>query len=79
MVKTKTKNMSKKVISKQFSLKLRDVSRGFVIAVLTPMLYIIQEMIPGYELDPILQAGLSAGISYLIKNFLEPTKTIEKI
>jgi len=46
---------------------------------LTPMLYIIQEMIPGYNLDPIVQAGLSAGISYLIKNFLEPTKVIEKV
>jgi hypothetical protein len=71
--------MAKKVVSKQFSLKLRDFSRGFIMAVLTPMLYIIQEMIPGYNLDPIVQAGLSAGISYLIKNFLEPTKVIEKV
>jgi len=71
--------MAKKVISKQFSLKLRDFSRGFILAVLTPVLYIIQEMIPGYNLDPIFKAGLSAGVSYLIKNFLEPTKSIEKL
>lgn len=71
--------MAKKVISKQFHLKLRDVSRGFIMAVLTPMLYVVQEMIPGWDIDPIFKAGISAGVSYLIKNFLEPTKAIEKL
>ena len=71
--------MNKKVISKQFSLSKRDFIRGFIISVVTPMLYVIQEMIPGWDVDPIIKAGISAGISYLLKNFLEPSKTIEKL
>lgn len=71
--------MNKKVISKQFSLAKRDIIRGLIISVVTPMLYVIQEMIPGWDADPIIKAGISAGISYLIKNFLEPTKAIERL
>jgi hypothetical protein len=71
--------MKTKVISKQFHLAWRDTARGLIIAVVTPMLYVIQEMIPGWDADPIIKAGISAGISYLLKNFFEPTKVIQKV
>lgn len=75
--------MAKKVISKQFSLKWRDVVRGFILAVLTPSLLIIQQSLEAGSLTfnwhQIGMAAVAGGGAYLIKNFLEPTKAIEKL
>lgn len=75
--------MSKKVISKQFSLKWRDIVRGFILAVLTPALLIIQQSLEAGSLTfnwhQIGMAAVAGGGAYLIKNFLEPTKVIEKV
>jgi len=75
--------MAKKVISKQFSLKWRDVVRGFILAVLTPALLIIQQSLEAGSLTfnwhQIGMAAVAGGGAYLIKNFLEPTKAIEKL
>lgn len=75
--------MTKKVISKQFSLKWRDVVRGFILAVLTPSLLIIQQSLEAGSLTfnwhQIGMAAVAGGGAYLIKNFLEPTKAIEKL
>lgn len=69
--------MAKSVIlSKQGQLKWRDALRGLILAVGTPVLYYLQELIPHYNLDPIVKIGISAGITYIIKNFLEPAKVI---
>lgn len=67
--------------SQLFSLKTRDFIKGLVIAVGTPVLYVVQEMIPGWPLTPIQKAALSATVTYLLKNFLtddikEAQKTI---
>lgn len=75
--------MAKKVISKQFSLKWRDVVRGFILAVLTPSLLIIQQSLEAGSLTfnwhQIGMAAVAGGGAYLLKNFLEPTKAIEKL
>lgn len=66
----------KTLISTQFTLKLRDFLIGLIMAVGTPLLYLAQELIPGWNADPFVKAGISAGITYLIKNFIEPTKVV---
>lgn len=66
----------KTLISTQFTLKTRDFLIGLLMAVGTPLLYLAQEMIPGWDADPFVKAGISAGITYLIKNFVEPTKIV---
>lgn len=75
--------MAKKVISKQFSLKWRDIVRGFILAVLTPALLIIQQSLEAGSLTfnwhQIGMAAVAGGGAYLLKNFLEPTKVIEKV
>lgn len=55
--------------SSQFSLKTVDFLKGLVMAVGTPVLYLLQELIPNYNLHPLLQAGIAALITYLLKNF----------
>jgi len=75
--------MGKKVISKQFSLKWRDAVRGLIIAVLTPAIVIIEQSLQAgvfvFDLKTIGMAAVGGGLAYLAKNFLEPTKTIERI
>jgi hypothetical protein len=75
--------MSKKVISKQFSLKWRDAVRGLIIAVLTPAIVILQQSLQAgvfvFDLKTIGMAAVGGGLAYLAKNFLEPTKTIERV
>ena len=68
---------SKKLVSSQFDLKWRDGLRGLIMAVGTPVIYAVQELIPGWEIDPVLKIAISAGLTYLLKNFFEPTKIIE--
>lgn len=62
--------------SKQFTLNWRDLLKGLIMAIGTPVLYLIQEMIPGWNLDPIAQAALSALITYLLKNFFAPPTVV---
>lgn len=62
--------------SKQFTLGLSDGLKSFFIAIATPVLYILQELIPGWNVSPILKAAISATIAYLLKNFLTPGKII---
>ena len=52
-----------------YSLKILDFLRGAIMAIGTPVLYILQQMIPGYHLGPIVEVALSALVTYLIKNF----------
>lgn len=70
----------KVIESKQFSLNLRDVARGLIMAVLTPVIVIIQNSIAGGELTldwkNIGIAAIAGALAYLSKNFFEPSKVI---
>lgn len=75
--------MTKKVVSKQFSWKLRDFARGLIMAVLTPVVLIFQQSVEAgvltFNWHTIGMAAVAGGLAYLVKNFFEPTKIIEKI
>lgn len=75
--------MAKKVISKQGTLAWRDVARGFIMAVLTPMVLIVQQSVEAgiltFNWHSIAMASIAGGLAYLVKNFFEPTKVIEKV
>lgn len=71
----------KVVVSKKFSLGNRDWWRSLVMAMLTPVIFIIQQTIDKGEFvfnwKLIAMTAISAGVAYLIKNFsIEPPKTI---
>lgn len=51
------------------SLKQRDAIRGLIMSVLTPVIYLLQELIPHYDIPIIFKVALSGGIAYIIKNF----------
>ena len=69
-----------KTVSTRFKWVRSDFFKGLVIAVGTPVLYILQEMIPNYPLTPIEKAALSATITYLIKNFFtDDVKVAKKV
>ncbi len=63
----------------RYSLKLKDWLKGLILAVGTPVLYVVQELIPNWPLSPIEKAAISAFITYLIKNFFtDDIKAAEK-
>ena len=55
--------------STKFSLKVRDFIKGFGMAVGTPLLYFVQDLIPGWTIDPIYKIAISAAVTYLLKNY----------
>ena len=61
------------------SLGVKDVLRGLLIAILTPILVLIQQSIEAgnlvFEWKSLLIAGVGGGLAYLIKNFF--TKPVE--
>jgi len=75
--------MEKTILSSQFSLNWRDISRGFIMAVLTPAVVIIQESLKAGHLEfnwtQIGMAAVGGGLAYIVKNFFEPTKQIKPI
>ena len=68
------------ITSKFLSLQSRDFYKGLIIAALSPILTFIYQsaMAHSWVIDwPSLRdTAISAGAAYLIKNLLEPTKTI---
>jgi hypothetical protein len=74
--------MSKKIIAKQGTLSLRDLARGLIMAVLTPAVLIVQQSFEAgvltFNWHVIGMAAIAGGMAYLVKNFFEPTKIIEK-
>lgn len=66
----------KVIVSPQFVLKARDFVKGAIMAVGTPVLYLLQEMIPSYDLHPLAKAAIAALVTYLLKNFFEKPKVI---
>jgi len=73
--------METKVIeSKQWSLQLRDILRGGILAAITPVFTIILQSLQAQELTvnwkSILNVAIIAFCGYVLKNFGEPTKLI---
>lgn len=62
--------------SKQFQINWKDFLKGAIMAVGTPILYMVQELIPHWPLNPIEKVGLSALVSYLIKNFFSSSQIV---
>ena len=61
------------------SLGAKDILRGLLIAILTPILVLIQQSIEAgnlvFEWKSLLISGVGGGLAYLIKNFF--TKPVE--
>lgn len=75
--------METKVTSSQFSLSAHDFLKGFIMAIGTPVLLALQELIPNWHIgapgsssDILVKAALSAGVAYLLKNFFDAPKII---
>lgn len=68
------------ITNKQGSLQTRDFVKGLLIAVLTAVLALVQTSLQAGELNfdwkVIGTAALSAGLAYIVKNWLEPTTVI---
>ncbi len=62
------------------SLGKWDWIKGFILGVGTPVLYLLQGLIPGWNIDPILKVALSATATYLIKNyFTDDVKVAQRV
>lgn len=65
---------NKIIVSEQFKLKALDFINGAILAIGTPLLYLAQELIPDWDANPFIKAGISAFITYLIKNYVTGPK-----
>lgn len=50
-------------------LNWRDFLMGWIMAIGTPIIYVVQELIPSWDIDEIYKVAISASLTYLIKNF----------
>lgn len=68
--------------SKQFSLNIKDVLKGIVVAILTPVIVVIQSSLDAGSLSfnwqQIGMAAVAGFVAYLAKNFFTPAQTIVK-
>lgn len=66
--------------SRQFSLNMRDVLKGLLIAVLTPVMAVIVSSLEAgsltFDWKRIGIVALSAFAAYIVKNFLDPAKVV---
>ena len=78
-----TNKIMKKRISKQGTLAMSDIVRGLIMAVLTPAILIIQQSLEAgtltFNWKQIAMASVAGGFAYLVKNFFEPSKAIERL
>lgn len=75
---------NKVILSKQYSWNFRDFINGAFLAIGTPVLYLLQEMIPVWQNDNLFGMGpgitvliktaLGALVSYMIKTFVDQPK-----
>lgn len=64
---------------KQFSITGRDFWMGLLQAVGTVVLTLLLDQIKeglGYDWATIIDAAVAAALTYLLRNFFEPTKTV---
>lgn len=64
--------MEKVILNKQGTLNWRDAAKGAIMAIGTPILTVLQELIPSYDIPVIYKVGISALITYLLKNIFAP-------
>lgn len=64
--------------SDRFNINWRDFFRGMILFVGTPVFYTLQELIPGWDANPLLKIAIGALITYIIKNFFQPTAIVVK-
>lgn len=73
--------MEKVIISKQFTLEWRDVLKGLIMAILTPVMVIIQQSLEAgkweFHWQQLGMAAVGGGVAYIAKNFFEPTKKVK--
>ena len=65
--------------NKQFTLQGRDFWRGLIQAVGTVVITLLLEQLEsglGYDWGVTLNAAIGAALTYLLRNFFEPTKTV---
>ena len=78
-----TNKIMTKRISKQGTLAISDIVRGLIMAVLTPAILIIQQSLEAgtltFNWKHIAMASVAGGVAYLVKNFFEPSKAIERL
>ena len=72
--------MEKIIISKQFSIKWRDVVKGILLSVIVPVLVAAQGMLENPETDFdwsfLAKVAVAAFIGYILKNFFGRPKII---
>lgn len=56
--------------STMFSLKKRDWLKSLILFIGAPLVYWVQTLIPGLNLPPEIKVAISAGLTYLAKNYL---------
>ena len=70
--------IKKEVSSNQFAINIKDIAKGFIIAVLGAVLTVVQTSLDAGSIDidwsKTLVVGVTAGVAYLIKNFFEPAQ-----
>lgn len=69
--------------SEFLSLGWRDFFRGLAMAVLTPIVIIVQQSLEAgtlvFNWKSILTAGVAGGVAYLVKNLFTPKDTGNKL
>ncbi|MBA3663955.1 MAG: hypothetical protein H0W61_07075 [Bacteroidetes bacterium] len=70
------------VIEKQFSLNKKDLLKAILMAILTPVLVLIQNSLDAGHFDfhwkPLTMAAIGGLVAYLLKNYFAPTRTVIK-
>lgn len=75
-------NLQTVTTSKQFSLNLQDLGKGLLVAALSAGLTALLAILNNggfptvQDLKTVGLVSVTAGISYLIKNFLQPAQTV---
>lgn len=65
---------NKVILSEQFKLKAIDFINGLIPAFVVPVIYAVQELIPGWNIDPIAKIAISAFLGYLLSQFTDKPK-----
>lgn len=72
--------MAKTIEKKQFTLQGRDWLRGLIVAVITPVVVIVQQSLDAgvltFDWKSMGMAALAGGLSYITMNFLDKPKKI---
>lgn len=65
---------NKVILSEQWKVNVTEWLKGAGLFVGTPVLYLLQEIIPGWNIDPIFKAAISAFLTYILQTLFEKPK-----